>query len=73
MRIVNVLILLLTSLFLTSCGSTTVLSVDPALVVNCDKPELIGKTWRDLAISYVERGEAIDECNARMKLLRESR
>lgn len=67
----NAPILILSLLFLTSCASTTSLQVDAGLTVACDKPELEGKKWRDLAIAYVKRGEAIDNCNDRLKLIRQ--
>ncbi len=61
---------LLLSLSLISCSSTTVTGIDAALTVACDKALLEGKTWRDLATAFVRRGAAIDDCNARLKLIR---
>lgn len=40
------------------------------LTEDCAHPELEGDTWRDLAIAYVNRGTALRECSARMRLLR---
>ena len=37
---------------------------------DCDKPEIEGETWRDLAEAYAKRGQAIDECNARLEAVR---
>jgi len=48
------------------------LSLDAgALLQKCDKPELKGNTWRDVAELAVERGQAIDECNLRIDKIRE--
>lgn len=58
--------------FLSSCSNTTIVQVDPALVVPCEKSEITGKTWRDLAIAYVERGNDLDTCNQRLKVIRDS-
>jgi len=65
-------ILILMSLFLVNCSNVTVTNVDPALTIACDKPLIEGRTWRDLATSYVKRGQAIDNCNRRLKAIRES-
>jgi hypothetical protein len=59
------------SLFSVSCSSVTVANIDPALTIACDKPLIEGRTWRDLAAAFVKRGEAIDNCNRRLKVIRE--
>ena len=54
---------------LISCSS---LSIDAgALLQKCDKPELKGETWRDIAELAAERGQAIDECNLMIEKVRE--
>lgn len=55
---------------MSSCASGVV-QPDPVLLAPCERPGLIGNTWGDLAEAYILRGEAIDECNARLDLLRE--
>jgi len=48
------------------------LSVDSGVLLQkCDKPELEGRTWRDVAELAVKRGQAIDECNLRIDKIRE--
>jgi len=48
------------------------LSVDAgALLQKCDRPELNGDTWRDVAELAAERGQAIDECNLMIEKIRE--
>jgi hypothetical protein len=56
--------------FLTSCATQAVHTVDPALTLPCNRPELIGDTWRDLGEAFVRRGAAIDECNKRLEVIR---
>jgi hypothetical protein len=48
-------------LILASCSSSA--PIKPVLQ-ECDKPELVGDTYRDLIEAYLRRGEAIDVCNA---------
>lgn len=44
--------------------------IDPRLTVDCDKPELMGDTWRDIGALAVERGAALEECTDRMRVIR---
>ena len=66
------LMLLSASLMLTGCSTTYVpVPVDSELTRTVDRPALIeGATWRDMAESYVLRGEAIDQCNAQLGAIR---
>lgn len=58
-------------LSLTACSSRIVqVPVDPRLTVDCKVPEVRGDTWRDLASAYLERGEALEECTQRMRVIR---
>jgi hypothetical protein len=43
---------------------------NPALTRDCDYPVIEGETWRDLAQAYERRGEALRECSARMRAIR---
>ena len=67
-----VLMLLSASLMLTGCSTTYVpVPVDSELTRTVDRPALTeGATWRDMAESYVLRGEAIDQCNAQLYAIR---
>lgn len=59
-------------LLLSGCGTLyTVVPEDAVLSRACDKPGLEGDTLRDLAKAYLARGKAIDECNCRLKAIRE--
>ena len=66
------LMLSLASLMLTGCSTTYVpVPVDSELTRAVDRPALTeGATWRDMAESYVLRGEAIDQCNAQLGAIR---
>ena len=66
------LMLSLASLMLTGCSTTYVpVPVDSELTRAIDRPALTeGATWRDMAESYVLRGEAIDQCNAQLEAIR---
>lgn len=44
--------------------------VDPYIVRDCDNPELEGNTYRDVVTLAVKRGEALEDCTARMQALR---
>lgn len=57
---------------MTSCSNSTIVRIDPALLNDCDKPQLKGKTWRDVAELAAERGLSIDKCNIRLEAARES-
>lgn len=58
---------------LIGCVRTVAAPVDPVLSRDCERPEMRGETWRDLAEAYYLRGEAIDECNARMRAIRNAK
>lgn len=68
----RVQILTLLTTFLISCSNTTVVSVDPALALPCDKSQLEGKKWKDVAVLAIKRGQNIDDCNDRLRAIRES-
>ena len=56
---------------LTGCSTRYIENqIDPRLTADCDMPELMGSTWRDIAIVAVEREAAIVECNSRLKVIR---
>ena len=67
-------VLILPSLLIFSAGCSTKyipVSVDSELTRAVDRPALNeGATWRDMAESYVLRGEAIDQCNAQLGAIR---
>jgi hypothetical protein len=57
--------------FSAGCAQrVTMVPVDPILARDCDKPQMQGDLWIDMAEAYVLRGEALDECTARMRALR---
>ena len=59
-------------LFSSGCSHVpAVTKPDSALTRDCDHPEMMGDKWRDLGEAYVLRGEALDECTARMRAIRE--
>ena len=66
--------LILPSLLIFSTGCSTKyipVPVDSELTRAVDRPALTqGATWRDMAESYVLRGEAIDQCNAQLGAIR---
>ena len=64
--------LLSASLVLTGCSTTYApVPVDSELTRAVERPALTeGATWRDMAESYVLRGEAIDQCNAQLGAIR---
>ena len=70
--LLGVLMLLSASLMLNGCSTTYVpVPVDSELTRPVDRPALTdGATWRDMAESYVLRGEAIDQCNAQLGAIR---
>ncbi len=56
---------------LAACQTTPVVTPpNPALTRDCDYPALEGENWRALAEAYERRGEALRECTARMRALR---
>ena len=73
-RLVVWMFLLTVLILLASCAAPTAIVAppDPRLTVPCEKfvlPERI--TPRRLGTLLVEQWQSIDECNARIKLLRE--
>ena len=59
---------------LVSCATPTavVAPPDPRLTVPCEKPALPDRiTPRRLGTLLVEQWQSVDECNARIRLLRE--
>ena len=70
--LLGALTLLSASLMLTGCSTTYVpVPVDSELTRPVDRPALTdGAIWRDMAESYVMRGEAIDQCNAQLGAIR---
>lgn len=56
--------------FLTACSEKYVAKIDPRLTVPCGKPELVGDTNRDVWALAIEQAASIDECNARLKIIR---
>jgi len=66
-------ILLLIFPFLASCSNTILVKPNAALTAPIVKPALEGNTWRDLAESYIKRGQAIDECNRNLTAIREQK
>ena len=65
------LILVCQTVFLVSCANPPIIvKPNAALTVPIIKPELEGDTFRDLAESYLERGQAIDEANRRLEAIR---
>ena len=66
-----VLILVCQTIFLSSCANPPIIvKPNTALTVPIIKPELEGDTFRDLAESYLDRGQAIDEANRRLEAIR---
>lgn len=66
--LVSVWILPFLALSLTACVTTV--PVSPHLTRDCDYPVIEGETWRDLALAYERRGEALKECTDRMRAVR---
>jgi hypothetical protein len=64
--------LLLLAVLLAGCQTLERIPVapNPALTRDCDYPAIEGDSWRALAEAYERRGEALKECNARMRALR---
>lgn len=56
---------------LFGCSYPTVVRNSPLLTRDCDKPELNGKTYRDAIILSIEQAKALEECNGRLKILRQ--
>lgn len=48
------------------------LEINPALVKNCDEPEIQGDTWRDVGILARDQRASIEECNTRLEGIREA-
>jgi hypothetical protein len=44
---------------------------NPLLTRDCDNPTLKGVTYRDALILSIEQAKAIEECNGRLKILRQ--
>ena len=67
-----VLILPYLLIFLAGCSTKYIpVPVDTELTRAVDRPALTeGATWRDMAESYVLRGESIDQCNAQLGAIR---
>ena len=67
-------VLILPSLLIFSTGCSTKhipAPVDTELTRPIDRPALTdGATWRDMAESYVLRGESLDQCNAQLGAIR---
>ena len=59
-------------IFSTGCSTKYVpVPVDSELTRAVDRPTVAdGASWRDLAESYVLRGEAIDQCNTQLDAIR---
>ena len=72
-RKMNVLILILISTFTTGCVSSKPIkqTIPPIYTQDCVKPMIQGSTYKDLINAYIERGKAIEDCNADKKALRE--
>lgn len=56
----------------TACSTVSVVEVDPRLTAPCVSPELRGDSWRDVGVLAVEQQAVIEECDARMRAIRES-
>lgn len=61
-------------IFSTGCSTKYVpVAVDSELTRAIVKDSLTaGATWRDMAESYVLRGEAIDQCNAQLGAIKKA-
>ena len=66
----KMLLVALILLFLTACSKNYVVKIDPRLTVPCYKPEITGDTYRDVVVLAIQRGDSIDECNARLEVIR---
>ena len=67
------LLVVLMPLLLTACSKHMVIQpLDPRLTQPVHEPVLKGDTWRDVGVLSVEQKESINECNARMRAIRES-
>lgn len=62
----------LTLLLSTACSTVSVIEIDPRLTAPCEPPELRGNTWRDVGILAVEQRAVIDDCDQRMRAIRET-
>lgn len=58
------------AVLLSSCTRIIQVPVDERLTRDCDIPEMYGETWRDLAEAYIDRGQALRDCNDRMNAIR---
>lgn len=71
--VASILCFLLISL--TSCAGPTAVTIappDPRLTVPCDKPPLPERiTPRRLGQVLVDNAQAVDDCNTRLKILRQ--
>ena len=56
---------------LIGCNSMVVQKPNPLLTRDCDNPTLKGVTYRDALILSIEQAKAIEECNGRLKILRQ--
>jgi hypothetical protein len=59
-------------LHLAACSTVSVLEIDPRLTEPCPAPELRGETWRDVGVLAVEQRAVIEDCDARMRAIRDS-
>ena len=69
MKLIPVLTVLFLIAFISGCARTTVL-VDPYMARDCQQAPLMGNTYRDVVEAYINARESIDECNARLKVIR---
>jgi hypothetical protein len=68
-----ILVVVTTLLFLTGCsiGSRGVLVLESRLTAPVDRPALQGVTNRDVWRLAIEQDEVIEECDARMRTIRQ--
>jgi hypothetical protein len=53
------------------CSYPVAVKNSPLLTRDCDNPTLKGVTYRDALILSIEQAKAIEECNGRLKILRQ--
>lgn len=60
------------SLLSAACSTVSVVQIDPRLTAPCEAPELRGDTWRDVGVLAVEQRAVIEDCDARLRAIRET-